>query len=377
MKNSRGSIQKRGNNSYRVIISCGYDLETGKRIQKTFTVRGSKKDAEKLMTEKLREYDTGVLCTSKDMLFSDYLDYWFEQHCKVNCKATTCQGYLQKINHDIKPILGKIKLQELSPIHIQQFCSIKLKEGKSKRTVKQFRAIIHSALKQASKWRLVALNVCDNVEAPKPDICEYTTLDKNQMIQLINASQTSDIYIPILIGIYTGMRRGEICGLKWNNVDFNNSTISVTQALYNTKEQGLIFDTPKSKKSIRKISISKTLVDILKNELEKQKVLEQQVGINYQHNNLVCCNEDGSMINPDCLNPKLKRILKNNNLPLIRFHDLRHSHASLLLEQGNQLKVISDRLGHSNIGITADIYTHVNDCTNKEVADKFDALLCI
>lgn len=97
MRNSRGSLQKRGN-SFRIVISCGNDLKTGKRIQKVFSFKGTKKEAEKYMTQKLREYDTGVLCKSKDMYFSEYLDYWFEQHCKVNCKATTCQGYKQKIN---------------------------------------------------------------------------------------------------------------------------------------------------------------------------------------------------------------------------------------------------------------------------------------
>lgn len=375
MRNSRGSIQKRGN-SYRVVIDCGKDLTTGKRIQKTYTVHGSKKDADKFLTEKLRELDTGVLCTGKDMLFSDYLDYWFENYCKTNLKATTCQGYIQKINHDIKPILGKIKLQELSPLQIQQFLTLKLKEGKATRTVRQFRAIIHSALEKATSWRLVALNGCSNVEAPKLDAIDYTILDKEQIIQLVQCSQESDFYIPIMIAIYTGMRRGEICGLQWDCVDLENETISITRALYNIKEKGLIFDSPKSKKSNRKISISKTLVDILKQEYEKQKELAIQLGSEYKHNNLVCCQPNGDFINPDRFNPNFKKILETNNLPNVRFHDLRHSHASLLLAQGNQLKVISDRLGHSTIGITADIYTHVYDCTNKEVADNFDALLC-
>lgn len=376
MKSSRGSIQKRGKN-YRIVISCGNDLETGKRIQKTFTVSGTKKDAEKYMTEKLREYDTGILCANKDMYFADYLDYWFSQHCEINCKATTCQGYKQKINHDIKPFLGKIKLQQLTPIHLQQFYATKLKDGLSKKTVKQLHAIIHSALKQAMKWQLVALNVANNVEAPKPLSYTPTILNKSDVLCLINNAKDSSIYVPIMLAIFTGMRRGEICGLKWNNVDLENGTITVVQALYNIKGVGLSFDTPKSSKSIRKISISTTLIKILKEEYLKQQLLQKKLGCMYEKNNLVCCNENGSKINPDSLNPKFHRVLKNLNLPCIRFHDLRHSHASLLLEQGSQLKVISDRLGHSTISITADIYTHVNDCTNKETADKFENMLYI
>lgn len=226
------------------------------------------------------------------------------------------------------------------------------------------------------KWQLVALNVCDNVEAPKPDNFVPTILNKEQILCLINEARTSTIYIPIMIAIFTGMRRGEICGLKWNNVDLENGTISILEALYNIKDTGLTFDTPKSKKSIRKISISKMLVEALKEEYEKQQKRQKELENEYQQNNLVCCNEDGTKINPDSLNPKFQRILKRAKLPIIRFHDLRHSHATLLLEQGSQLKVISDRLGHSTISITADIYTHVNDCTSKETADKFDTLLC-
>lgn len=373
MRNSRGSITKRGN-SYRITISCGYDIETGKRIQKTYTCRGTKKDAEKLMTEKLREYDTGTLCMSKDMLFSEYLDYWFENHCKINCKPTTCQGYNQKIKNDIKPILGKIKLQTLTPIHLQKFYSLKLDSGLSRNTIKQLHAIIHSALKQAVKWQLVAFNVSDNVEPPKPDLYQPTVYTKEQILTLMNDSKDSSIYLPIMIAIFTGMRRGEICGLKWNNIDFENKTISIIETLYNIKDIGLIFDTPKSKKSIRKISISDTLIRILKDEFVRQEQ-QKQIDKTYNSNNVVCCNLDGTLINPDSINPKFERILNRLQLPKIRFHDLRHSHASLLLEQGAQLKVISDRLGHSTISITADIYTHVNDSINKELADSFDKLL--
>lgn len=167
-----------------------------------------------------------------------------------------------------------------------------------------------------------------------------------------------------MIAISTGMRRGEILGLTWENVDLNNFTITVKQALYPTKN-GLVILPPKTKTSMRKLSIPQTLVNILKTHKE-------------QYNNkgkFVCCSENGEIISPSSLNHKFKNLLSENDLPSIRFHDLRHSHASLLLSQGVQAKVISERLGHSNINITLDLYSHVYEATNIKVANDFDQFL--
>ncbi len=166
-----------------------------------------------------------------------------------------------------------------------------------------------------------------------------------------------------MIAISTGMRRGEILGLKWNNVDLENNTICVINSLVPTKV-GLKLLPPKTKTSVRKISLPPTLVEILKDYKNK----------NYS-NSFVCTLENGKLITPSSLNHKFKDILKENNLPSIRFHDLRHSHASLLLTQGVQPKMISERLGHSNINITMDLYSHIYDSTNLEIAKNFDVFL--
>ena len=132
---NRGYITQRGKNKnkWRIVVSAGKDLETGKRIQKTYTFEGTKKDANIFLTEKLQEIDKGIFCISKNMPFSDYINYWLEQHCKLNLKQTTCIGYLQKIKNDIIPILGNIKLQDLTPIQLQSFYSLKLQNGLSKK----------------------------------------------------------------------------------------------------------------------------------------------------------------------------------------------------------------------------------------------------
>ena len=166
-----------------------------------------------------------------------------------------------------------------------------------------------------------------------------------------------------MIAISTGMRRGEVLGLTWNNVNLNNATLNVVNSLVPTQD-GLKLLPPKTETSIRKISLSPTLVEILKKHKAK----------NYS-SDFVCTLEDGRLISPSSLNHKFKDIIKENNLPNIRFHDLRHSHASLLLSQGVQPKMISERLGHSNISITMDLYSHIYEADNAEIANNFDEFL--
>lgn len=385
MSNSRGSIKlgTKGKNNWRIRIDLPKDIITGKRIQKCFTFYGTKKDAEKFLTEKLRELDTGMLINTKKMKFSEYLDYWIKEVCENKLSITTIDGYKQNIEKHIKPYLGNLELDKIMPLHLQNFYTDKLKNGKlngkgglSNKSVVTLHRIIHRALEQAVKWQLIIRNVADSVEPPKPKKYKANFLDEKQTNILIEKAKKSDIYIPIMIAVYTGMRRGEILGLKWENVNFNKGYISVEQALYSTSN-GLEFSSPKTDKSIRKIAIPKTLINELKKHKIKQAKNKLKLGSVYQENNVVCCNENGSLINPKSFSRKFHTLLKVNKLPIIRFHDLRHSHASLLVKLGVQPKVISERLGHSNINITMDLYSHVYEETDKKVANMFEKMLII
>lgn len=376
----RGNIRQRAKNSWTITIEMPKDTITGKRKQKYYTVKGNKKEAERFLTEKLRELDTGMLIDTKKMNFGEYLDYWKEKTFG-NLEITTKEGYIQKIDKHIKPYLANLYLEDLKPLHLQNFYDEKLKNGNlngkgglSARTVLSLHRIIHSALEQAVKWQLLIRNVADAVEPPKAKKFKAKYLTDKQTEELIETAKKSDIYIPVMIAIYTGARRGEVLGLSWENVNLEKGYIRIIDNLCATKN-GLVIKETKNNTSNRTIAISDTLIKILKMHKIKQMENKLRLGCFYHDNNMVCCYEDGRMYNPKRFSAKFHELLEKNNLPIIRFHDLRHSHASLLVKLGVQPKEISQRLGHSNIGITMDLYSHLYEETDREVANIFDKLI--
>jgi integrase len=373
---NRGNITliSKEKSSWKVRVEIQKDCITGKRKQKCYTVYGTKKEAQIFLTEKLRELDTGLLINTKDMEFCDYLDFWIEESCANRLKITTIDSYKHNIDKYIKPNIGNIELQKLMPLHLQNFYKQCMKTGLSNKTVVNIHRIIHCALEKAVKWQLVIRNVADSVEPPKPIKYKAKFLDEKQTLLLLEKSKTSDIYIPIAIAIYTGMRRGEILGLTWDNVDFINDNIEITKALNDTSE-GLQYLNPKTSESARNIIMPETLVRILKAHKIDQQKNKMRLGQFYNDNNAVCCYADGRLFNPKRFSHKFHDLLEANSLSIIRFHDLRHSHASLLVKLGVQPKVISERLGHSNIATTMDLYSHIYEDTHKEVANAFDILI--
>jgi integrase len=377
----RGNIRQRAKNSWTITIELPKDEITNKRKQKYYTVKGNKREAEKFLTEKLRELDTGLLIDTKKMKLGEYFDYWLKEYCYNNLTINTIEGYEQYIEKHIKPILGNIELEKLKPLQLQTFYSEKLEKGKlsgkgglSKQTVRSLHRIIHGALAQAVKWQLLSRNVADCVEPPKPQKYEAKFLNDEQTNLLIEKAKKSDIYIPVIIAIFTGMRRGEVLGLNWQNVNFEKKYIRVVQELSCTK-QGLKILPPKTKKSIRNIAIPDTLIKILKNHKAKQNENRLLLGQEYQNIDMVCTYPNGKLFYPKRFSAKFHELLSKNDLPIIRFHDLRHSHASLLVKLGVQPKIISERLGHSNIGITMDLYSHLYEEADREVADAFEELI--
>lgn len=370
----RGNIRERSKGSYTITISLPSDPITKKRKQKYYTFKGTKKEAEKFLTEKLRELDMGLIVDNTNMNFSDYLDFWLKNSCKDRLSINTYEEYELKVNKHIKPYLGNIKLDKLKTLQIQNFYTLKLEGELSPRTVMSFHKIIHRALEQAVKWQLIPYNVANGVEKPKVSQEETQILNEVELKCLISKAKNTNLYIPIVIGAYTGMRRGEVLGLTWDNVNLNDGTIRISKTLSSTK-QGIVFTEPKTKNSNRKIAISKSVVEILKRNKVEQLKNKMRLGNSYKDNNMVCCKENGDFIDPKNFSRDFHNLVVKSGIKNIRFHDLRHTHASLLVKLGVHPKEISTRLGHSDVSITMNIYSHIYEETDKETANAFEKLV--
>lgn len=372
----RGHITQRGKdkNTYSVVVEFPKDKITGKRTRKWFTIKGDKKSAERFLTEKLSELDNGVYDNVKEMYLNDFLEYWYKEHCLKKLAVSTYEGYKRYIDKYIIPYFGKIKMNNIKPLNVQSFYSYCSEKGLNGTSITQIHRILHSAFKQAVKWQIISKNVIDNVEPPKKEKFIALVLNKEQVKQLLEVAKSTDCYIPTYIAIATGMRRGEILALTWNDINFEKRTITVSKTLSPTKN-GLIVTKPKTLKSNRMISVPPTLIECLIEHKNKQDYIKNLLKESYVDNNLVICTNNGNYFSPTKLNHGFQRLLKNNNLPPVRFHDLRHTHASLLISQDVHPKLISERLGHSTIGITMNLYSHVYDADNEELANNFDKFL--
>ncbi|HFK5957383.1 TPA: tyrosine-type recombinase/integrase, partial [Enterococcus faecium] len=337
-------------------------------------------EAEAALRKVLSDIDeTGQYFLGTDTRVKQYLDFWMEEYVKLNLKYNTYENYRFTIKNHINGYLGKKKLTDLSPALLQNFINAEFKKGYSKKTM----TITHSVLKNALNmavypWGLIKQNPMLYVKTPKYE-ARPTTKKDLKIISLEDFDHMLEItpeghpfYIPLNIGFYTGMRVGEVCGLTWDDVDFSNGTITVEKQM--VKNDGAwVYGTPKTSSSNRTIFIGQTLLAILKKHKKQQLENRMKYGKLYIDSNAVCTKEDGELVTPSVVKWNTRRI--SNALSLsFNFHSLRHTHATLLLENGAKMKEISERLGHSRISITMDTYSHVTDKMRNETVDIMENL---
>ena len=360
----RGSIQKRGKSSWRLIFDLDRD-QTGKRKQKTITFRGSRRDAEAEINRILAEIKNGGFVDPVNLTIDEYSRQWLA-HVATKTSTKTHERYEEIVQLGIIPHLGSMKLRNLRPMHIQNLYSMALKSGRkggtgglSGRTVLHYHRILKQALAQAVKWQLLASNPADAVEPPKPEEREMVVLDDDQMALLIDSTKGSYLYIPTLLALSTGMRRGEVLALRWSVVDLDRDTVSVIQTLEKTRKNGLQFKPPKTKKSRRNITLPNWTVSELRKHRVEQAEMRLRLGVGRDDNVLICCRFDGVPINPNTLTSGFASLVKSIEIPRVSFHGLRHSHATQLFKEGVHPKIVQERLGHSTIAVTLDLYSHV------------------
>ncbi|MGO0058594.1 tyrosine-type recombinase/integrase [Brevibacillus fluminis] len=380
-KTSTPGVYKRGS-KYCFIVELGRDEKSGKRKQKWFSGYNTKKEAQQALIEKQREIQTGLLVDTKDMSVAEYMDYWLENYAKVSTRHTTHNVYQKRVNRYIVPNIGRVRMKDLKAMHLQKLYADLLKDGAMYRdgglspiTIRHLHGMIHKALENAVRWQIVARNVSQMVELPRVEKRETDVLTREQVQQLVEAAKDHELYIPILLAVTTGMRYAEIFGLPWKHVDLDKRIINVRQQLVRTKGEYKLTE-PKTKSSERLISLPDSLVAPLRKHKAEQGQKKWHFGKDFNKDDLVCCRpEDGQPYSATPVRRKFRSILEKAGLPDVRIHDLRHTVATLLLEQGVHPKVVSELLGHANIGVTLDRYSHVSMTMQKEAVDSLESVI--
>ena len=319
-----------------------------------------------LFREKLHIIDSHKFY-DENILYFDYLKLWIEK-VKNNLEPTTYTSHLQMINSRIKDYftLNPIKLLELTPLHIQNFYDILLADGLKPTTVIRYHAIIRKSLDYAFKNDLIVNNPADKVKRPKKNIFVGSFYSKNELSTLFEKSKNDPLHLIILLTAFYGLRRSEVLGLKWSAIDFVNKTITIKHTVVEVKINGknkiLGKDRTKTKSSHRTLPLTDEIIIALENAKKQQKYYKRKFKKNYntKYEEYVCLNPNGSLIKPDYVTRHFPLLLKNSGLRHIRFHDLRHSCASLLLSKNIPMKAIQEWLGHSDFSTTANIYAHLD-----------------
>jgi integrase len=368
--NGEGTIYERPNGTFAAIFT----LEGGKR--KTLYAK-TRKEAQEKLRKALYEQQQGTLVTAPQQTVTQFLTGWLENTQRQSVRPRTYERYEEIIRLHILPILGHHKLQNLAAPHLQAFYTKKLQEGLSPLTVISFHNVLHKALDTAVKWNLIARNVCKIVDPPRRQRFEVTPLTLEQIQKLLSGVEGHRLEALFKLALATGMRRGELMGLKWQDIDLEKGTLQVRRVLSRipSKMPGKGYEEaePKTQKSRRAIIIAAFALKSLKVHHVYQEEEKKKAGAFWQEHDYVFCTSIGTHLNPtrDVLN-LLKSFLQKGDLPDIRFHDLRHSAATLLLSLGVHPKVVQEILGHSQISMTMDIYSHVLPAMHEDAMSRLN-----
>ena len=375
----RGHIRRRGS-KWVIVVHLGYD-EAGKRRQKWFSGFETKRDASRKLTEVLGRLETGTYVEPSKETVGAFLREW-SSAIRETVRTSTATSYRMNAEWYIIPHLGTIPLQRLTSAHLNTFYADLLTDGRrrgegglSPRTVRYVHTIIRKALADAVRWNKLPRNVADQADPPRRRTApEMRVWSADEVRVLLEHVHDERLYAAWLLFVTTGMRRGEVAGLRWESVDLEANRLSVTRTLISVQNV-MTISTPKTDKGRRQIALDPATVAALRAHRIRQSEERLQWGAAWEDNGLVFCWENGKAIHPDRLSQQFHRYIKCLGLPRIRLHDLRHTYATLALRAGVPAKIVSERLGHSTISITLDTYSHVLPDMQEEAAAKVAKLV--
>jgi integrase len=390
------SIQKRGERSFLLVVETGYGAK-GKRKKRTKTIRI---DDDKLLktTKKLRDFlelelakfqmevESGEYIAPQKTLFKDFVIYWEEKYGVKELGGQTFHAYKTIIKNHILPYFENMRLEEVKPVHVLNFMDqLKRHDGGKEQlsigTIQYIYRVLRNVFQRAVDWKIIKNNPVADVKKPKSKNNhndEINVYSENEVEALFKEAENEPFHwrVFIALALATGLRRGELLGLEWSHVNLDDGAITIKQTIGIGQDGKPAIKGTKSKNSKRVVSLPSSIIDELKlykDHWEQEKKHAGEKWVEQEHEWLFC-NVDGKHFYPTSPTTWWNRFIERTEIRHIRLHDLRHTSATLLINQGVHAKIISERLGHSNIRITMDTYGHALQTADKEAAEKLDGL---
>lgn len=376
----KGHLRERSPGHWAVILDVR-DPRTGERKRRWHSFAGTKRQAQIECARLVLETQRGTLVDPTRETVAAFLERWIE-HMQGQVSPRSLERYAELCRKNLAPLLGGLALAKLQPAHISQAYAKALASGRrdgkgglSARTVTHMHRVLREALQQALAWQLLARNPADAVKPPKVERKQLSTYDIQQTAELLEGFRGNRMFIPTVLAGLCGLRRGEIAALQWKHVDIERRQIAVAQSAEQTRA-GVRYKPPKSGRA-RTVAISDTVTTELRTHRVAQAECLLSLGVRLSEDTFVVAQADGSPLQPNSLSHEWVRQIRKIGLPRIRYHDLRHAHATHLLLSGVHPKVASERVGHSKVGITLDLYSHVLPGMQEDAAARVDDALRI
>jgi integrase len=378
---SFGHIRRRGAQSWELKFDIGIDPLTGKRITKYRGFKGTKNEAKAELVRLINSAHRGDYVDPSKVTISEFLDRWLRDWAAVNVGGKTLERYQELVGAHVRPHIGTVAIQKLQPVHLAELYAKLLREGNrqrglekvaglSPRTVGHVHRALHKAIKVAVEWGVVQRNVAAVARPPKADLAELEILSAEKARTLITKLKGQPLYYFAVLGLATGMRRGEMLALRWRDVDLDGGKLRVEQSLEQTKVGGLRFKAPKTKYGRRTISLAASVVAELRTHWKQQHEERLRLGLGKASEDaLVFPKWDGTPRVPTTTSTEWTRTLAQLKLPPVSLHALRHTHASQLIASGMDVLSISRRLGHGSPTITLGVYGHLFGSADDRAAD--------
>ena len=390
-----GSIEKRGKNSYRLTVSEGFDLN-GKPMIHRKTVHGTKKDAEVELAKFVTEVQNGLVIDGKSLKFSEFTEIWKRDYGSKELAPSTYKRYCRMLETRLLPYFGHFYINKIKPTDIMKFYDLlekdtqlvrkkgnngsKTKKPLSGKTILEHHRLLRAMLHKAVYWQLIVTNPAERVQPPKARKPKRRSYDDEQTKILLEnlellSSEDTKYKVAIILTVFTGVRLGELMGLEWTDVDFKNGIISINRSSQYLSDMGVFTKVPKTESSIREIAIPEFIISLLEEYklwYEEQKSIYGELWTNSDR---LFVQADGKPMHPSTISKWFVKYVGQIGLPVINFHGLRHTNASLLVAQNIDIAVISARLGHAQISTTLDFYVHPLLSHNRKAGYALENLL--